>query len=162
MLPRCSPTSMLKAPAPPPNPYPLGPYLRAWQTLQKSSFSWVLALVESNILLHRPGIWKRQKHKIGFRIQIWLHRMYNYRIWSTACAISCHRLHALQRRTRTWSTWGTWRYRLGRKASWSAKGSVPPFQMKWPISISFQLCKVPNKQRNIPTDRYRRKIRRHF
>ena len=68
VLPKCSPVSMLRAPAPPPNPYPFGPYLRAWQTLQKSSFSWVLALVESNILLHKPS---QQSGIPNFNIKDW-------------------------------------------------------------------------------------------
>nr|CAI5841616.1 unnamed protein product [Callosobruchus analis] len=45
---------MLRHPAPPPKPYPLGPYLRAWQFLQYSSASCSVTLVESNILPHIP------------------------------------------------------------------------------------------------------------
>ncbi|VEN36187.1 unnamed protein product, partial [Callosobruchus maculatus] len=47
---------MLRHPAPPPKPYPLGPYLRAWQFLQYSSASCSVTLVESNILPHLPHL----------------------------------------------------------------------------------------------------------
>jgi hypothetical protein len=52
---RWEPVSMLRQPAPPPKPYPLGPYLRAWQFLQNSSASCSVQLVESNILPHIPA-----------------------------------------------------------------------------------------------------------
>lgn len=52
---RWSPWSIERHPAPPPNPYPLGPNLRPWQTLQKSSPSCSEQFVESSSLLQRPA-----------------------------------------------------------------------------------------------------------
>lgn len=46
---------MDRHPAPPPNPYPLGPYFRPWQFLQNSTDSCSLQFVESRALLHMPG-----------------------------------------------------------------------------------------------------------
>lgn len=46
---------MDRHPAPPPNPYPLGPYLRPWQFLQNKTASCSLQFVESRALLHMPG-----------------------------------------------------------------------------------------------------------
>lgn len=45
---------MDRHPAPPPKPYPLGPYLRAWQFLQNNSLSCSVQFVESRALLHIP------------------------------------------------------------------------------------------------------------
>lgn len=52
---KCWPLSMDRHPAPPPNPYPLGPYLRPWQFLQNSTDSCSLQFVESRALEHMPG-----------------------------------------------------------------------------------------------------------
>lgn len=52
---KCSPWSMDRQPAPPPKPYPLGPNLRPWHTLQKSSPSCSEQFVESSNLPQRPG-----------------------------------------------------------------------------------------------------------
>lgn len=49
---------MDRHPAPPPNPYPLGPYLRPWQFLQNRTDSCSLQFVESRALLHMPK-WKK-------------------------------------------------------------------------------------------------------
>lgn len=59
------PVSIDKAPAPPPKPYPFGPYLRPWQFLQYNSFSCSVQFVESNILLHIPIIWQINEIEIN-------------------------------------------------------------------------------------------------
>lgn len=54
VLSNCLPASMDKHPAPPPNPYPFGPYFLPWQFLQYNSLSCSAQLVESNIFPHIP------------------------------------------------------------------------------------------------------------
>lgn len=51
-----APESIDRQPAPPPKPYPFGPYLRPWQFLQYSSFSCSAQFVESSILPHIPHL----------------------------------------------------------------------------------------------------------
>lgn len=56
-----APVSMDMHPAPPPNPYPFGPYFLPWQFLQYNSASCSAQLVESKNFPHIPKIrgWKR-------------------------------------------------------------------------------------------------------
>lgn len=53
----CSPVSIDMHPAPPPNPYPFGPYFRPWQFLQYNSASCSAQLVESKNFWHIPKMW---------------------------------------------------------------------------------------------------------
>lgn len=57
---RWSPVSVLKHPAPPPKPYPFGPYFLPWQFLQYNSLSCSAQFVESKNL---PHISTRFRHR---------------------------------------------------------------------------------------------------
>lgn len=89
-LSNCFPVSIDKAPAPPPKPYPFGPYLRPWQFLQNNSLSCSVQFVESNILLHISiefpnGPKMRSLNFILFRLQIGL------QIAKRECSLWCIR-----------------------------------------------------------------------
>lgn len=65
-LPNLSPWSVLSVPAPRPNPTPLGPYLRPWHFLQKSSAPCSATLVESKRVLQSAEKWEKKSERSKF------------------------------------------------------------------------------------------------
>lgn len=130
------PASIDKQPAPPPKPYPFGPYLRPWQFLQNNSLSCSVQFVESNILLHIPIEFPNERNKwakirslnfisitkfdqlvhsgwsFGYLYTIWT----TYRTWSMICGIYNRQRHVLRLRIRIYRILGILDYQLGRKA----------------------------------------------